>query len=61
MAGRADHGSLAPFNDAAFEVVTRQQGKHTVHVFTYEGNPVKQVSTRAWYNALERAGIESFR
>jgi integrase len=50
-----------PFNEAALEVLTRQQGKHAVHVFTYEGNPVKQVSTRAWYNALERAGIESFR
>ena len=44
-----------PFNEAALEVVTRQQGKHAVHVFTYEGNPVKQVSTRAWYNALNSA------
>jgi integrase len=50
-----------PFNDAALEVVTRQQGKHPVHVFTYEGNQVKQVSTRAWYKALKRAGIEAFR
>ena len=32
-----------------------------MHVFTYEGNPVKQVSTQAWYKALNRAGIESFR
>jgi integrase len=32
-----------------------------LHVFTYEGNPVKQVSTRAWYKALKRAGIEAFR
>jgi integrase len=50
-----------PFNEAAFEVVTRQQGKHDVHVFTYEGNPVNQVSTQAWYKALKRAGIQSFR
>ncbi len=50
-----------PFNEAALEVVTRQQGKHAVHVFRYEGAPVKQVSTRPWYNALNRAGIESFR
>jgi integrase len=41
--------------------ITQQQGKHDVHVFTYEGNPVKQVSTQAWYKALKRAGIESFR
>ncbi len=32
-----------------------------MYVFTYESNPVKQVSTRAWYKALKRAGIESFR
>jgi integrase len=30
-------------------------------VFTYQGKPVKQVSTKAWYSALERAGIEDFR
>ena len=50
-----------PFNEAALEVVSRQQGKHPVHVFTYEGNPVRQVSTRAWYKALRRAGIGAFR
>jgi integrase len=50
-----------PFNEAALEVVIRQQGKHPVHVFTYEGSPVKQVSTRAWYKALKRAGITAFR
>jgi integrase len=49
-----------PFSEAALEVVTRQQGKHDVHVFTYERNPLKQVSTQAWYKALKRAGIESF-
>jgi integrase len=50
-----------PFNEAALDVVTRQQGKHPLHVFAYEGNQVKQVSTRAWYKALRRAGIEAFR
>jgi integrase len=50
-----------PFNDAAVEVVQRQAGKHPVRVFTYEGRPVKQVSSRAWYKALKRAGIENFR
>jgi len=50
-----------PFNAAALAVVIRQQGKHPLHVFTYEGNPVKQVSTLAWYKALRRAGIEAFR
>jgi integrase len=50
-----------PFNEAALEVVTRQRGRHPLYVFTYEGNPVKQVSTGAWYKARKRAGIEAFR
>jgi hypothetical protein len=45
---------------AAVEVVVRQQEKHPVRVFTYDGNPVKQVSTRAWYKALNRAGSRAF-
>ena len=36
-----------PFNDAAMEVVQRQKGKHFVKVFTFEDEPVKQVSTKA--------------
>ena len=50
-----------PFNDAAMEVVQRQKGKHMVKVFTFEGEPVTQVSTKAWKKALKRAGIEDFR
>lgn len=34
---------------------------HPTHVFTYEGCPVVQVNTKAWRNALMRAGIEDFR
>jgi integrase len=30
-------------------------------VFSYLGEPIKQVSTRAWYRALKRAGLEDFR
>jgi integrase len=30
-------------------------------VFSYRGQPVVQLSTKAWYAALERAGIEDFR
>jgi integrase len=61
LIGVPDRAIPVPFNEAALEVVTRQQGKHPVHVFTYEGNQVKQVSTRAWYKAVKRAGIEAFR
>src|SRR5438045_2880471 len=42
-------------------IVRAQVGQHLVRVFTYEGKPVKQLSTKAWYKALARAGIESFR
>jgi integrase len=38
-----------------------QIGRHPVLVFEYEGKPVNQLSTKAWYNALARAGIENFR
>lgn len=33
----------------------------TKYVFTYLGNRVIQTSTKAWYKALSRAGIEDFR
>ena len=39
----------------------KQVGKHATHVFSYQGKPIIQVSTKAWYAALERAGIEDFR
>lgn len=31
------------------------------HVFLYQGHPVKQLATRAWYFALDRAKIKNFR
>jgi hypothetical protein len=34
---------------------------HVKRTATYDGNPVHQVSTKAWYKALKRAGIEKFR
>ena len=50
-----------PFNDAAMDVVLRQRGRHFIKVFTFEGEPVRQVSTKAWKKALSRTGIEDFR
>ncbi|VTU25149.1 Phage integrase family protein [Variovorax sp. SRS16] len=43
------------------EVLLRRQGDRRTHVFTYEGKPIVQVNTKAWRNALMRAGIEDFR
>ncbi|MGB8301389.1 MAG: site-specific integrase, partial [Azonexus sp.] len=50
-----------PLNSEAMQIVTRQLGKHPTHVFTYKGNTIFQVSTKTWYAALKRAGIEDFR
>jgi integrase len=50
-----------PLNEMAMAVLMRQVGKHPARVFTYGGEPIQQVSTKAWYAALQRAGIEDFR
>ena len=56
--GEDIHVSLC---DLAVEVLERQRGKHSERVFTYEGNPIRYVNTKAWRNALKRAGITDFR
>jgi integrase len=30
-------------------------------VFSYKGKPIAKANTKAWHNALARAGIENFR
>jgi integrase len=50
-----------PLNEAALDVLQRRQGDHPSHVFTYEGNPIVQVNTKAWRNALLRAETHDFR
>nr|WP_315465706.1 site-specific integrase [uncultured Rhodoferax sp.] len=50
-----------PLNEAALQVLDKRKGDHPTHVFTYEGNPIVQVNTKAWRNALSRAGIDDFR
>ena len=50
-----------PLSAAAVLVLREQIGKHPVVVFTYWGNPTKQLNTKAWRKALERAGIEDLR
>jgi len=57
-AGKPIHVTL---NATAINVLTKQIGKHPKWVFTYKGKPIEQVNTKAWYKALERAGIENFR
>ena len=50
-----------PLNDTAIQVLQRQLGKHEIRVFTYSGKPLKAANTKAWSNALKRAGITDFR
>ena len=50
-----------PLNEVALAVLRKQIGKHARWVFTFRGEPVANVNTKAWTAALERAGIEDFR
>lgn len=50
-----------PLTTRAMEIIRAQIGKHHKFVFTYRGNPVREVNTRAWRKALKRAGIEDYR
>ena len=50
-----------PLNADAVLVIRRQDGIHPTQVFSFNGRPIRQVSTKAWYAALARAGITDFR
>lgn len=51
-----------PLNTEAMQVIAEQRGKNPEWVFTFRGKPVEfKTSTKAWRNALKRAGIENFR
>jgi integrase len=50
-----------PLNDEALAVLREELGKHPLRVFTFKGRPLEQANTRAWRNALKRAGIKNFR
>ncbi|MEE8512222.1 MAG: tyrosine-type recombinase/integrase [Acidiferrobacterales bacterium] len=59
---KARKAIAVPLNKEAMTVLRAQQGKHETYVFSYEGRaPVSHVNTRAWKNALARAGIKDFR
>lgn len=54
-----DHG--IPLSDRAIAILRGEQGRNPVYVFTYNGSPVEQVNTKAWKQALRRAGVDNFR
>ncbi len=58
---KARKAIAVPLNAEAEALIRRQDGKHETHVFSFRGKPIQQLSTKAWYAALERAGIADFR
>ncbi|HVS26544.1 MAG TPA: site-specific integrase [Burkholderiales bacterium] len=58
---KAGKAIAVPLNAEAVLIIRNQLGKHPTHVFLFRGKPIIQVSTKAWYKGLERAGIVDFR
>lgn len=58
---KARKAIAVPLSAAAIVVLREQLGQHPTHVFSYKGKPITQVSTKAWYKGLEKAGIDNFR
>lgn len=58
---KAGKGIPVPLSADAVNVLRSQFGKHPEFVFTYHGKPIQQIGTKAWRNALTRAGIQDFR
>lgn len=58
---KARKAIAVPLNAEAVVLIRKRLGKHPTHVFSFRGKPITQVSTKAWYAALEKAGIEDFR
>lgn len=58
---KARKAIAVPLNEEAIAIIRQQQDRHPTHVFSYDGQPIRQVSTKAWYAALNRAGISDFR
>lgn len=57
---KAGKALTVPLDDLALSILRKRWGRHPEYVFTYEGRPVEQVTTKAWRGALQRAGIEDF-
>jgi integrase len=58
---KARKAIAVPLSATAVTVVREQIGRHSTHVFSYRGNAVRQVNTKAWRTALGRVGISDFR
>jgi integrase len=52
---------LVVVNRVAQSVVEAQRGKHSTHVFTHRGKPVRRMLNGAWLRARARAGLRQVR
>ena len=50
-----------PLNEDALAILKRRQRSHPEFVFTYRGNPVARITSKAWAAALQRANITDLR
>jgi len=58
---KARKAIAVPLSPTAVVLIRGQVGKCQTHVFGYKGKPVTVVNTKAWREALKRAGIVDFR
>lgn len=58
---KARKAIAVPLSAAAVLVLRAQVALHLEYVFAFRDKPVKQVNTKAWRQALKRAGINNFR
>jgi integrase len=58
---KARRAIAVPLNAEAVVLIRKQLGKHPVYVFSWRGQKITQVNTKAWRQALERARIDDFR
>ena len=58
---KARKAIAVPLSVNAVNVIREQIGKHSTHVFSYQGNSITQVNTKAWRSALVKVGIKEFR
>ena len=50
---------LVVLNTIANDIVNKQQGKNTEHVFTYNGAPITRMLNTEWIRARKSANINS--
>lgn len=58
---KARKGIPVALSSDAVAVLKARQGIHEVYCFTYRGEPIEYVTTRAWRAAVKKAGHEGLR